>query len=108
MAVKLLQPMQGILSSGESAKAEVIALKEVAQSFQLLLKLTLANGRQTTLEAQSNRPLLQGTSMTVTALSATSLALSALTGGEKPLTSLDLNQLPVGTLLQGKIGRAHV
>lgn len=103
MAVKLLQPMQGILSSGESAKAEVIALKEVAQSFQLLLKLTLANGRQTTLEAQSNRPLMQGTSMTVTALSATSLALSALTGGEKTLTSLDLNQLPVGTLLQGKV-----
>ena len=103
LAVKLLQPMQGLLASGESAKAEVIALKEVAQSFQLLLKLTLANGQQATLEANSNRPLTQGTSMTVTALSATSLALSALAGGDKPLTSLDLKQLPIGTLLQGSV-----
>ena len=103
LAVKLLQPMQGLLASGESAKAEVIALKEVAQSFQVLLKLTLANGQQATLEASSNRPLTQGTNMTVTALSATSLALSALTGGDKPLTSLDLKQLPVGTLLQGSV-----
>jgi len=103
LAVKLLQPMQGLLANGESAKAEVIALKEVAQSFQVLLRLTLANGQQATLEASSNRPLTQGTSMTVTALSATSLALSALAGGDKPLTSLDLKQLPVGTLLQGSV-----
>lgn len=103
LAVKLLQPMQGLLASGETAKAEVIALKEVAQSFQLLLKLTLANGRQTTLEASSSRPLAQGTALAVTALSETRLALSLLAGGDKALTSLDLNQLPVGTLLQGKV-----
>ena len=52
LAVKLLQPLQGLLASGESAKAEVMAVKEVAQSFQLLLKLTLDNGRQTTLGSQ--------------------------------------------------------
>ncbi|WAC43639.1 flagellar hook-length control protein FliK [Pseudomonas sp. SL4(2022)] len=103
LAVKLLQPMQGLLASGETAKAEVIALKEVAQSFQMLLKLTLSNGSQTTLEAASPRPLAQGTSVTVTALSETRLALSVLLGGDKPLTSLDLDQLPVGTLLQGKV-----
>ncbi|WP_341304999.1 flagellar hook-length control protein FliK [Pseudomonas sp. TMP25] len=103
LAVKLLQPMQGLLASGETAKAEVIALKEVAQSFQLLLKLTLANGRQTTLEASSSRPLAQGTALTVTALSETRLALAILAGGDKALTSLDLKQLPVGTLLQGKV-----
>lgn len=102
-AVKLLQPLQGLLLSGETAKAEVIALKEVAQSFQLLLKLTLENGRQTTLEASSTRPIAQGTSLAVTALSETRLALAVLAGGNKPLTSLDLEQLPVGTLLQGKV-----
>ncbi|WNF48244.1 flagellar hook-length control protein FliK [Pseudomonas sp. SG20056] len=103
LAVKLLQPMQGLLASGETAKAEVIALKEVAQSFQMLLKLTLNNGSQTTLEATSPRPIAQGTSLAVTALSETRLALSVLMGGDKPLTSLDLDQLPVGTLLQGKV-----
>lgn len=103
LAVKLLQPMHGLLASGETAKAEVIALKEVAQSFQMLLKLTLENGRQTTLEASSPRPIAQGTSLAVTALSETRLALSVLMGTDKPLTSLDLEQLPVGTLLQGKV-----
>ncbi|MCR4510419.1 flagellar hook-length control protein FliK [Pseudomonas sp. 32.2.56] len=103
LAVKLLQPMQGLLASGETAKAEVIALKEVAQSFQMLLKLTLENGRQTTLEASSPRPIAQGTSLAVTALSETRLALSVLMGTDNPLTSLDLEQLPVGTLLQGKV-----
>jgi hypothetical protein len=41
LAVKLLQPLQGLLASGETAKAEVVALKEMAQSFQVILKLTL-------------------------------------------------------------------
>jgi hypothetical protein len=115
LAVKLLQPLQGLLASGETAKAEVVALKKMAQSFQVILKLTLNNGSQTTLEASSSRPLAQGTALNVTALSETRLALSVLTGGDKALTSLDLEQLPVGTLLQGKVvareqvlqGRAH-
>ncbi len=103
LALKLLQPMQGLLASGETAKAEVIALKEVAQSFQVLLKLTLENGRQTTLEASSPRPLAQGTALAVTALSETRLAVLLQTGTGKALTSLDLQQLPIGTLLQGKV-----
>lgn len=103
LAVKLLQPLEGLLGTGQSAKAEVLALKEVAQSFHLLLKLTLDNGKQTTLEASSSRPLAQGTALAVTALSDTRLALALQTGNSKVLTSLDLQQLPLGTLLQGKV-----
>ncbi|MDP2243879.1 flagellar hook-length control protein FliK [Pseudomonas sp.] len=103
MALKLLQPLQGLLASGETAKAEVLALKEVAQNFQLLLKLTLGNGSQATLEASSPRPLAQGSSLLVTALSDSRLSVALLAGGEKALTSLNLEQLPVGTLLQGKV-----
>ncbi|AYF85928.1 MULTISPECIES: flagellar hook-length control protein FliK [unclassified Pseudomonas] len=102
MALKLLQPLDGLLAAGESADAEVIALKETAQSFQLLLKLTLANGTQTTLEASSTRPLAQGSLLNITALSDTRLAM-ALKGGERALGSLDLDLLPVGTLVQGKV-----
>ncbi len=103
LALKLLQPLQGLLSSGETAKAEVVALKELANSFQIMLKLTLENGRQATLQASSPRPLSQGMAVAVTALSENRLAVSLLSGGEKPLNSLDLEQLPVGTLLQGKV-----
>jgi hypothetical protein len=104
MSVKLLQPLpDDLLVAGESAKAEVIAQKALAQNFQVLLRLTLDNGRQATLEANSSRSLEQGSSLTVTALSQTRLALSALTGSNKPMTNLDLEQLPVGTLIQGKV-----
>ncbi|MCW2292090.1 hypothetical protein M2262_002140 [Pseudomonas sp. BIGb0408] len=102
LAVKLLQPLDGLMSSGESAKAEVVGLKEVSQNFQLMLRVTLENGRQATLQASSPQPIAQGTALAVTALSDTRLALAVLAGG-KPLTSIDLEQLPVGTLLQGKV-----
>ncbi|MHA6494513.1 flagellar hook-length control protein FliK [Pseudomonas borbori] len=103
LALKLLQPLQGLLASGETAQAEVVTVKEVAQSFQLLLKLTLDNGRQATLQANSPRLLAQGTALAVTALSETQLAVGLQAGGNKAMTSLDLELLPVGTLLQGKV-----
>ena len=100
--LKLLQPLDSLLAVGESAKAEVVALKELAQSFQLVLKLTLANGQQSTVQAGSNQPLLQGTALTVTALTANRLGI-ALAAPQNPLQSLDLEQLPPGTLLQAKV-----
>ena len=103
LAVRLLQPLEGMLAAGESAKAEVVTIREQAQSFQLLLKLTLAGGKQTTLQAESPRPLAQGSTLVVTALSDTRLALALQVAGDKPLTSLDLQQLPPGTLVQGKV-----
>ncbi|QNH03858.1 flagellar hook-length control protein FliK [Pseudomonas sp. B11D7D] len=103
MAVRLLQPLEGMLAAGESAKAEVIAVREQAQSFQLLLKLTLEGGRQATVQADSSRPLVQGTTLTVTALSDTRLSVLLQPGGDKALTQLDLQQLPPGTLVQGKV-----
>lgn len=103
LAVKLLQPLEGMLAAGETAKAEVLAAKEVAQSFQLLLKLTLNGGKQTTLEASSPRALAQGTTVAVTAISETRLALALQGGDTKLLSSLDLKQLPAGTVLQGKV-----
>ncbi|SDI52490.1 hook-length control protein FliK [Pseudomonas flavescens] len=103
LAVKLLQPLDGLMSSGESAKAEVLSLKEVAQSFQLMLRVTLDSGRQATLQANSLQPIAQGTPLAVTVLSESRLTLAVLGSGSAPLTSIDLEQLPVGTLLQGKV-----
>src|SRR5690606_24369807 len=103
MAVRLLQPLEGMLAAGESARAEVVAIREQAQTFQLLLKLTLEGGRQATLQAESPRQLAQGSALVVTALSDTRLTVALQAGGDKPLTSLDLQQLPPGTLVQGKV-----
>lgn len=102
MALKLLQPMEGLLAAGETAKAEVMAVREQAQSFQLVLKLTLDSGREATLQASSGKPMDLGAAVAVTALSQTRL-LAALQPGGQPLTALDLEQIPLGSLLQAKV-----
>ena len=109
--LKLLTPMEGLISAGQTAKAEVLSLKQADQAFQLLLKLTLESGRQTTLQALSNQPLAQGTSVAVTQPSAGNLAITvqqALAASVATLTRIDTAQMPVGTLLQGKVLTSQV
>lgn len=104
--LKLLSPAEGLIGTGQTAKAEVLSLKQADQTFQLLLKVTLESGRQTTVQATSSQPLAQGTSLAVTQPSANNLAITvqqALASSVATLTRIDTRQLPVGTLLQGKV-----
>ncbi|WP_445179279.1 flagellar hook-length control protein FliK [Pseudomonas sp. McL0111] len=104
--LKLLTPVEGLIGAGQSAKAEVLSLKQADQTFQLLLKVTLDGGRQTTVQATSNLPLPQGTSLAITQPSAGNLAITvqqAIASSVAALTRIDTTQLPVGTLLQGKV-----
>lgn len=104
--LKLLTPVEGLIGTGQSAKAEVLSLKQADQTFQLLLKVTLDSGRQTTVQATSNLPLAQGTSLAITQPSAGNLAITvqqAIASSVATLTRIDTAQLPVGTLLQGKV-----
>jgi hypothetical protein len=103
MALKLLQPMQGLLAAGESAEAEVVSIKEALQSFQMTLRLTLNNGRQATVEAGGSKVAAPGAAMLVTAVSDTRLLAALQPGNRQPLNSIDLGQLPVGTVIQGKV-----
>ena len=103
LALKLLQPMQGLLAAGESAEAEVVGIKEALQNFQLTLRLTLGNGRQATLETSSSRAATAGTALIVTAASDNRLLATLQPAGRQPLSQIDLGQLPVGTLVQGKV-----
>lgn len=103
LALKLLQPMQGLLGAGEHAQAEVVSVKETAQSFQLVLRLTLDNGRQATVEASSARPVLPGTGYVVAALSDSRLLAQLQPGRNQPLQSIDLSLLPAGSTVQGKV-----
>ncbi|MDO7895386.1 flagellar hook-length control protein FliK [Pseudomonas citrulli] len=104
--LKLLTPVEGLIGAGQTASAEVLSLKQADQTFQLLLKVTLESGRQTTVQATSTQPLPQGTSLAVTQPSATNLAVTvqqAIASSVATLTRIDTTQMPVGTLLQGKV-----
>ncbi|MHC8325656.1 flagellar hook-length control protein FliK [Pseudomonas sp. LB1P83] len=109
--LKLLTPMEGLITPGQTAKAEVLSLKQADQTFQLLLKVTLESGRQTTVQATSTQPLPQGTSLAITQPSASNLAITvqqAIASSVATLTRIDTAQLPVGTLLQGKVLTSQV
>ena len=109
--LKLLTPIEGLIGTGQAAKAEVLSLKQAEQTFQLLLKVTLDSGRQTTVQATSTQPLLQGTHLAITQPSAGNLAISvqqAVASSVATLTRIDTAQLPAGTLLQGKVLTSQV
>ena len=104
--LKLLQPADGLIRPGQSAQAEVLSLRQNDLTFQLLLKLTLNGGRETNVQASSSFALPPGTQLAVTQPSPGNLAISlqqALSSSVATLTRLDTQQLPVGTLLQGKV-----
>lgn len=103
LMVKLLEPLGTLLAPGKTAEAQVLTLKATEQSFQLLLKLTLENGTQATLKALSPKALAQGTSVLVTALTDNKLLIANPAASNKALTSIDLDLLPIGTLVQGKV-----
>ncbi|MCP2022694.1 UNVERIFIED_ORG: hypothetical protein J2Y76_003609 [Pseudomonas reinekei] len=109
--LKLLTPVEGLISVGQTAQAEVLSLKQADQTFQMLLKVTLDSGRQTTVQTTSNQPLALGTTLLVTQPSAGNLAVTvqqAIASSVATLTRLDTAQLPVGTLLQGKVLTSQV
>ena len=104
--LKLLQPLPGLIGPGQSAQAQVLSLKQGDAAFQLLLRLTLDSGRQTNVQVSSLQPLPLGTLLAVSQPGPGSLAISlqqALSFGVASLTRLDPQQLPAGSLLQGKV-----
>jgi hypothetical protein len=101
--VRISLPTESPLLTGETAQAQVVALKKNLQSFQLLLQLTLSNGRQLTLPAESASPLPTGSLLNIIALSPSRLAVYIDNKAEAPLKSLDIKILPVGTLLQTRV-----
>lgn len=104
--LKLLEPQTGLIDAGKTVNAEVLALKQGGEAFQLLLKLTLEGGRQTLVQAASSQPLPLGSNVAVSQTASGDLAISlqqALSANVAALTRIDTNQLPLGTLLQAKV-----
>ncbi|MBD8494252.1 flagellar hook-length control protein FliK [Pseudomonas syringae] len=102
----LFNAAASILGDGETAEAQVISLKQVAPNFQMLLRLNLANGTQTSVAVNSNVPLTPGTLFQVIQASPGQLLMSlqqVSAALNNVTTELDPRQAPPGTLLQGKV-----
>ncbi|UVM18202.1 flagellar hook-length control protein FliK [Pseudomonas sp. B21-023] len=104
--LRLLQAQPGLLPPGETAKAEVITLRQVGQEFQMLLRLAQANGYQTQVLTTASQPMPPGSQILVSQPEANRLAVmvqQATASNIATLTQLDTRQMPVGTLLQAKV-----
>ncbi|WP_236201155.1 flagellar hook-length control protein FliK [Pseudomonas pseudonitroreducens] len=118
LTLKLAQSLGDLLPPGEKANAEVLAVRETPVNFQLLLRLTMASGQQALVVADCPQVLPKGTTLELASLTQTNLAATlinqpsltqlGLGGRQPPLGSLDLNLLPVGTLLQGKVDSSQL
>lgn len=107
----LLQPVENLLPEGETVEAQVVTLKQLSQNFQLLLSLVTRNGGQTSVQVESALPFTPGTSLSVAQASSNSLTLTLQqinTALNNTQTSIDTRQLPVGTLLQGRVLTSQV
>lgn len=103
-SVRVLDSLPQQLAAGQQLQAQVLAAKESAQLFELLLKLQMPNGQQTQVQAQSNQPLAPGQTITLTALSGQQFTLSAMTGQTAtPLTSFAPEQFPPGSQVQARV-----
>lgn len=109
--LKMLQAVDNLVPPGETVEAEVVSLKQLQQNFQLLIKLALSNGGQTSINVTTPLPLTPGTTVMVSQASPNTLTMSlqqinaALNNVQ---TSLDTEQLPVGTLLQARVLTSQV
>ncbi|WP_040262347.1 flagellar hook-length control protein FliK [Pseudomonas massiliensis] len=101
--LKLLQSVDGLLEPGQSAKAEVLSIKQLPGQFQMLLQVTLDSGRQATVQVGGTQPLAIGTPLLVTRMLSEQLSVSLAGAPRTGLTTLDTQRLPVGTLVQGKV-----
>ena len=109
VALELLRPIAAAtLAPGESAQAEVVASQPRSGQFEVLLRLAKAGLPPTDVSVLSRQPLEAGTGLTVQAVSPTRLlavldSLATQGAGQTPLTKLDPQLFPQGSLVQARI-----
>ncbi|MFR0688367.1 flagellar hook-length control protein FliK [Enterobacterales bacterium AE_CKDN230030158-1A_HGKHYDSX7] len=119
LTLKLAQSLGDLLPPGDKAHAEVLAVRDGQVNFQLLLRLTMASGQQALVVAESPQALPKGSTLQLSTLTQTSLSATLLnqpnlaqvgvnSTRQAPLSSLDLDVLPVGTLIQGKVDASQL
>ncbi|MFB1011931.1 MAG: hypothetical protein QMB92_10925, partial [Thiopseudomonas sp.] len=79
-SLRLLESLPQQIAAGQQLQAQVVASREAADLFNVLLRLQLPNGEHTQIQAQSGQHLTPGQTLALTALSGQhfSLATAAL------------------------------
>ncbi|MBA1187877.1 flagellar hook-length control protein FliK [Pseudomonas entomophila] len=109
--LRLMPPQTSPLASGEDAQAEVVSVRQNGQDFQMLLRLTQANGAQNQVQVSARQPLPEGSQLRVSQPPSGSPGLMVRqldTTGADTLVRLDTTRTPVGTLLQAKVVTSQV
>jgi hypothetical protein len=109
--LRLTPPQTSPLASGEDTQAEVVSLRQSGQDFQMLLRLTQANGAQNQVQVSARQPLPEGSQLLVSQppSGAPGLMVRQLdTTRSDTLVRLDTARTPVGTLLQAKVVTSQV
>lgn len=102
--LQLQNTLPAQLKAGDTAQAQVVALREVHNTFQALLRLALPNGQHSTIEVHSTQPLAVGNTLNVTALSARQLSFNLMPTTQGTVSGrIDTALLPPGSLLEGKV-----
>lgn len=102
--LRLLQVLPQSIADGQKMHAQVVTAKQAGEVFEVLLKMALPDGKQTTLPAQVNQVLSPGQQLTLTALSQSQFTLTPALDKLSPvLTRLDLAQTPSGSIIQAKV-----
>jgi len=109
VALELLRPIAAAtLAPGESARAEVLDSKAQAGQFEILLRLARAGSPPADISVRSHQALEPGSTATVQSVSPTRLlaVLDAAAGqpaAQRPVTSLDPQLFPQGSVVQARI-----
>lgn len=103
-SLRMLDALPQQIAAGQQLQAQVVAAREAAQLFNLLLKMQMPDGQQATVNAQGTQPLTPGQILTLTAISATHFSISGASdpaGGR--LTGFNPEQFPPGSQIQARV-----
>lgn len=109
ITLELLRPIAAeLLAPGQSARAEVVSSSAKSGHFELILRLATEQSAASRVTVMSRQPLEPGTQLTAQAISPTQLlAILAQAGPrpeqQRPLTTLDPDLFPVGSLVQARV-----
>lgn len=109
ISLELLRPIAAeLLAPGQSARAEVVSSSAKSGQFELVLRLATEQAINNSVTVVSRQPLEPGTQLTAQAVSPTQLlAILAEANSrpehQRPLTTLNPDLFPVGSLVQARV-----
>lgn len=108
-SVQFLDSLPRDVAAGQQLQAQIVAVRENAKMFELLLRLQMPDGREVKLKAQSDQPQMPGQSVVLTATHDRHFSLTTISRSEAAaLSALQLQdrlptQVSAGQQLQAQV-----